>query len=83
MKKHLYLLVACAFCAPLIAADAEKPVKISNAEQKKLDLEKYDENKDGKLDLKEKNKMKEDKKQAKEDAKKARKNEEDAKKDKE
>lgn len=71
MKKYLFLLIATAFCAPLIAADTDKPEKISPAEQKKLDLEKYDENKNGKLDLDEKNKLKEEKKKAKEDAKKA------------
>ena len=71
MKKYLFLLVATAFCTPLIAADTEKPAKLSRAEQMKEDLEKYDANKDGKLDLTEKNKMKEEKKKAKEDAKKA------------
>ncbi len=73
MKKYVFLLLAAAFCAPAFCADdnAEKPKKMTAAEKKAAALEKYDENKDGRLDQAEKNKMKEDIKKEKEEAKKA------------
>lgn len=72
MKKYIFLLLAAALCAPAFSAD--KPVKrMTPAEKKAAMLEKYDVNKNGRLDPDEKAKMKEELKKAKEEAKEARK----------
>lgn len=72
MKKYIFLLLAAALCAPAFSADKDQK-KMTPAEKKAAMLEKYDTNKNGRLDPEEKTKMKEELKKAKEEAKEARK----------
>ena len=73
MKKYVLIAVAAAFAMPAMAGD-DAPKKMTSAEKKAAMLEKYDTNKDGKLDSEEKAKMKEDLKKQKEEEREARKN---------
>lgn len=64
--KYLLIILAAAFVMPSMA-DEDAPKKMTSAEKKAALLEKYDTNKDGKLDAEEKAKMKEDLKKQKEE----------------
>lgn len=64
--KYLLIVLAAAFVMPSMA-DEDAPKKMTSAEKKAALLEKYDTNKDGKLDAEEKAKMKEDLKKQKEE----------------
>ncbi len=64
--KYLLIVLAAAFVMPSMA-DEDAPKKMTSAEKKAALLEKYDTNKDGKLDSEEKAKMKEDLKKQKEE----------------
>lgn len=65
-KTYLLVMLAAAFAMPSLAAE-DAPKKMTSAEKKAALLEKYDTNKDGKLDSGEKAKMKEDLKKQKEE----------------
>ncbi len=69
MKKYIFMLLAAALCAPAFSADPPAK-KQTPAEKKAALLEKYDVNKNGRLDADEKAKMKEELKKEKEEAKK-------------
>lgn len=66
MMKYLLIVLAAAFVMPSMAGE-DAPKKMTSAEKKAALLEKYDTNKDGKLDSEEKAKMKEDMKKQKEE----------------
>ena len=72
MKKYLFIAAAAMFALPSMAAE-DAPKKMTSAETKAAMLEKYDTNKDGKLDAEEKAKMKEDLKKQKEEEREAKK----------
>ena len=72
MKKYLFIAAAAMFALPSMAAE-DAPKKMTSAEKKAAMLEKYDTNKDGKLDAEEKAKMKEDLKKQKEEEREAKK----------
>lgn len=57
--KYLLIVLAVAFAMPSMAEE-DAPKRMTSAEKKAALLEKYDVNKDGKLDSEEKAKMKED-----------------------
>lgn len=66
--KYLLIILAAAFAMPSLAEeDAPKAKRMTSAEKKAALLEKYDANKDGKLDSGEKAKMKEELKKQKEE----------------
>lgn len=64
--KYLLIVLAAAFAMPSMAEEGA-PKRMTSAEKKAALLEKYDTNKDGKLDAEEKAKMKEDLKKQKEE----------------
>lgn len=64
--KYLLIVLAAAFAMPSMAAE-DAPKKMTAAEKKAALLEKYDTDKNGKLDSEEKAKMKEDLKKEKEE----------------
>lgn len=64
--KYLLIVLAAAFAMPSMAAE-DAPKKMTSAEKKAALLEKYDTDKNGKLDSEEKAKMKEDLKKEKEE----------------
>lgn len=66
MMKYLLIVLAAAFAMPSMAGE-DAPKKMTSAEKKAAMLEKYDTNKDGKLDSEEKVKMKEELKKQKEE----------------
>ncbi len=70
MKKYLFIAAAAMFALPSMAAE-DAPKKMTSAAKKAAMLEKYDTNKDGKLDAEEKAKMKEDLKKQKEEEREA------------
>lgn len=72
MKKYLIIAVAAMVAMPAMAAE-DAPKRMTSAEKKAAMLEKYDTNKDGKLDAAEKTKMKEELKKQKEEEREARK----------
>lgn len=64
--KYLLIVLAAAFTLPSMAEE-DAPKRMTSAEKKAALLEKYDANKDGKLDSAEKAKMKEELKKQKEE----------------
>lgn len=72
MKKYLIIAAAAMVAMPAMAAE-DAPKRMTSAEKKAAMLEKYDTNKDGKLDAAEKTKMKEELKKQKEEEREARK----------
>lgn len=72
MKKYLIIAAAAMVAMPAMAAE-DAPKRMTSAEKKAALLEKYDTNKDGKLDAAEKTKMKEELKKQKEEEREARK----------
>lgn len=72
MKKYLIIAAAAMVAIPAMAAE-DVPKRMTSAEKKAALLEKYDTNKDGKLDAAEKTKMKEELKKQKEEEREARK----------
>lgn len=72
MKKYLLIATAALFALPAMSAE-DAPKRMTSAEKKAALMEKYDANKDGKLDSEEKAKMKEDLKKEKEEAREAKK----------
>lgn len=72
MKKYLIIAAAAMVAIPAMAAE-DAPKRMTSAEKKAALLEKYDTNKDGKLDAAEKTKMKEELKKQKEEEREARK----------
>lgn len=72
MKKYLIIAAAAVVAIPAMAAE-DAPKRMTSAEKKAALLEKYDTNKDGKLDAAEKTKMKEELKKQKEEEREARK----------
>ena len=66
MMKYLLIIMAAAFAMPSMAEE-DAPKRMTSAEKKAALLEKYDTNKDGKLDSEEKTKRKEDLKKQKEE----------------
>ena len=64
--KYLLIVLAVAFAMPSMAEE-DAPKRMTSAEKKAALLEKYDVNKDGKLDSEEKAKMKEDLKKQREE----------------
>lgn len=72
MKKYLIIAAATMVAMPAMAAE-DAPKRMTSAEKKAALLEKYDTNKDGKLDAAEKTKMKEELKKQKEEEREARK----------
>ena len=72
MKKYLIIAAAAMVAMPAMAAE-DAPKRMTSAEKKAAMLEKYDTNKDGKLDAAEKTKMKEELKKQTEEEREARK----------
>ena len=66
MMKYLLIIMAAAFAMPSMAEE-DAPKRMTSAEKKAALLEKYDTNKDGKLDSEEKTELKEDLKKQKEE----------------
>ena len=64
--KYLLIVLAVAFAMPSMA-EGDAPKRMTSAEKKAALLDKYDINKDGKLDSEEKAKMKEDLKKQREE----------------